>query len=220
MVSRVLFAISSAQRSYIKGLRHVAAGVSNIGHDHSPLRRCFSIVPLLLLTANGCVCPPKVLSQPLPHYVPTNCSNKTDLCFEVGKDGVNSLLVFSSAQPNLYLYRLSHQVLREKTSYEFKSKPLFSNDGKSIYFLGSFSDTSYSLIRWSFELGVFHSITSVEDYGIVASGRYKDNITVQLRKSTMTRKWLWWWMFNPQLDLLDAIGDTEELEKLNLSIRK
>jgi hypothetical protein len=98
-----------------------------------------------------------------------------------------------------------------KAVVRYRGCAAWDSTGKILYFLAYFSDTSDYLIRWQVVGNRVDAIHNVEGFELLQTKQYRDHLIVQRRKWKVTGIWNWYWLHNPAIEEVQAIGDHSDL---------
>ncbi|WP_031499611.1 hypothetical protein [Bryobacter aggregatus] len=80
-----------------------------------------------------------------------------------------------------------------------------------IYFLSSFTDTSYFLVRCDLKGACISLIDNLESLDVLQTGPYKGHIVARERRFKWSDRWSWYWLLDADGKELGPIGDEFDL---------
>ena len=89
--------------------------------------------------------------------------------------------------------------------------PAFSPDGKRVYYLADFMDTTRALVSVDLETGKVAALTDAGSFYIIPTGKYAGHIVAMKRKSTLVKVWYWYWLLDAEGNEVAPIGDDRDL---------
>jgi hypothetical protein len=101
----------------------------------------------------------------------------------------------------------------QSVSSKLKRNPQWAPDGRLIFFLVHFGDTSFGLVKLDMESKKLTSISDAIHYYVVPRGKYAGNIVAHKRKHTLVFPWYWYWLLDTDGREIGPIGDSSNLDE-------